>query len=155
MNLAQPRRYAIGVPLQYGQYVRSITLDGKDVTNEPLDLTSAVDKTLNIDLSSKAASIRGVVRDASGKPQRDVPVTARIAGGDFSATATSSAERRIRARQSRTRQLLDRRLGATSSAAGGLGRADRSRIPRHFRRGGRNPLTPGVMQPAGSTLIQL
>lgn len=41
VRCAQPEIYSIDVPLQPGTYLKSITLDGKDATNAPLDLTSA------------------------------------------------------------------------------------------------------------------
>jgi hypothetical protein len=89
VGCAPPERYAIGVPLESGMYVKSVTLDGKDVTNEPLDLTSAADKALDIVLSSKASDIHGVVRDTSGKPRSSVQVTIWSAEGDYNLTTAS------------------------------------------------------------------
>jgi hypothetical protein len=87
VRCAQPERYTLGLTIKPGTYIKSVSLNGKDVTNTPLDLTSAADKTLDIVLSSKAADIRGVARDASGTPQSGVPVTVWSPGGDFNVTA--------------------------------------------------------------------
>lgn len=89
---AQPENYSISVPVEPGQYVKSITIDGKDATYAPLDLTAFGDKTLDIAHASHAAELRGTVRDASGRPQPATPVTIWSARNDFNLTATSAAD---------------------------------------------------------------
>lgn len=86
--------YALSIPLKTGQYVRAVTLDGKDVTDsiDDLDLTSPGDKTLNIALASRAAEVRGTVRDRDGKPQPAVPVTLWKSNGGFDATVASNPD---------------------------------------------------------------
>jgi hypothetical protein len=87
----QPEYYAVDVRIGPGMYLKSIALDGKNVTNAPLDLTAPGDKALDIVLSSNAAELRGTIRDASGKPQPAVPVTLWSPDNDFNLTATSAA----------------------------------------------------------------
>lgn len=91
---AAPSHYSIGMPPQPGIYVRSVALDGKDVTDsiDDLDLTSFADKTLNIALSSRAADVHGTVRDAAGKPLAGVPVSLWKFNGGYDATAESAPD---------------------------------------------------------------
>lgn len=64
-----PERYYVSVAgLPEGSYARSIRLSGRDFAGQVLDLTSGGHAVLEVDISSKAGSVTGVVRDEIGEP---------------------------------------------------------------------------------------
>jgi Carboxypeptidase regulatory-like domain len=92
VDCVQPDNYSIDVSFKPGQYLKSITVDGRDVTYAPVDLTSLGDKTIAIALSSHAAELRGTVRDPSGKPRPATSVTIWSAASGLNLTATSATD---------------------------------------------------------------
>jgi hypothetical protein len=69
-----------------GIYLKSVRFGDKDVTNETLDLTGDIaGKTLQILLSPHAAEIKGIARDAEGKPLDSIYVPLH-GPGEFSAS---------------------------------------------------------------------
>jgi Carboxypeptidase regulatory-like domain len=85
----EPGRYSLPIELARDGYIKSIRLDGKDVTHDPLDFTSRADRLLDIELGSQAGVIRGIVRDASGRLLPGVTVTAWDSSSDFNLSAIS------------------------------------------------------------------
>lgn len=63
-----PHRYRVEVAGLPGSYVKSIHLDGHEITPGNLDLTASVGGTMEIVLSPRAASVAGVIRDQAGNP---------------------------------------------------------------------------------------
>jgi hypothetical protein len=90
VTCAAPGTYEISMALKSGMYIKSITVDGKDFTNKPLNLTSLGDKTLDIAVSPRAGELRGVAKDASGSPLAGIPVTAW--SDDFYDTADTAPD---------------------------------------------------------------
>ncbi len=76
-----PEKYQIAVTGQaQGAYVKSIRFENVDITRDYLDLTSGSGGALEILLSPKAADVSGIVRNESGEPVPNVPVTLWTAG---------------------------------------------------------------------------
>ncbi len=90
VTCAAPGTYEVSMALRPGMYIKSITIDGKDFTNKPLDLTSFGDKTLDIAVSTHAGELRGAVKNASGSPLAGVPVTAWT--DDYNDTADTAPD---------------------------------------------------------------
>jgi Carboxypeptidase regulatory-like domain len=90
VDCVEPGIYSVDPSVQSGQYLKSIVVDGKDVTNSPLDLTTPGDKTVDIAISSHAADLFGSVRDGTGKTRAGTPVT--IWSDDFNVTVTSAPD---------------------------------------------------------------
>jgi len=71
-----PSKYFVTVgSLADGAYVKSLRLDGQDVTRSMLDLSSGAVGSLEIIVSTKAAELGGTVRNDKGAPLPDIPVT--------------------------------------------------------------------------------
>lgn len=54
--------------LPENMYVKSIAFDGKEISDNRLDLTSSTGGKMEIVLSANGAEVSGIVRDAEGKP---------------------------------------------------------------------------------------
>jgi hypothetical protein len=61
--------------LPQGTYLKSARFGGQDVTHAPIDTTSGTGGTLDITLSSKAASLTGSVQNDKGEALTGVMVT--------------------------------------------------------------------------------
>lgn len=59
------------------------------MTNEPLDLTSRSDKLLDVELGAHASAIRGVIRDAAGRPLPGITLTVWNPDSDFNTNAVT------------------------------------------------------------------
>jgi protocatechuate 3,4-dioxygenase beta subunit len=69
-------KYILNAPLlPQGTYLKSARFGGQDVTHAPIDTTSGTGGTLEITLSSKAASVTGSVQNDKGEALTAVMVT--------------------------------------------------------------------------------
>jgi large repetitive protein len=95
-----PAKYSMRVyNLPAGMYLKSIRLDGRDVTYETLDLTSGAAGRLEVVISAQAPDVSGTVRNKDGQPVPDALVTLRMknssAGFSRSVTADESGAFRM------------------------------------------------------------
>lgn len=75
-NAVGTGKYLLNViSLPQGAYLKSVRFAGQDVTNALIDTTSGSGGTLDILLSSKAASVTGSVQNEKGEPQAGMIVT--------------------------------------------------------------------------------
>jgi protocatechuate 3,4-dioxygenase beta subunit len=54
--------------------MKSVYLDGRDITDQPIDVKSENVTGLNVIFTDKISSVKGTVRDARGNPAGDVAV---------------------------------------------------------------------------------
>jgi len=79
-------------------YTKSITFNGRDVTNDPIQLDDSSRGTLQLVVSAKGATIEGTVTGSDDKPLPDIKVTTIPAAGKgrpelFQETTTDQAGR--------------------------------------------------------------
>lgn len=84
-----PGQYSLTIELARDDHIKSIRLDGKDVTDEPLDLTSRADKLLDVELGSQAGAVRGVIRDATDNRLPGITVTVWSSDRNFNSSAVT------------------------------------------------------------------
>ena len=75
LNALGTTKYALNVSLPQGTYLKSARFAGQDVTNAPIDLSSGTGGTLDLVLSSKAATVTGSVQNEKGEALASVMVT--------------------------------------------------------------------------------
>jgi len=68
-------RVFFSVPVPSGWMLKSVTLDGEDITDQPLDLTGRASVTgLQITLTDRVTDVSGLVTDDRGQPVKDATV---------------------------------------------------------------------------------
>jgi protocatechuate 3,4-dioxygenase beta subunit len=88
-NAVGTTKYALFVALPQGTYLKSARFAGQDVTNALIDTTSGTGGTLDLVLSSKAATVTGSVQNEKGEPLAGMMVTLWPKAPDASPTGGS------------------------------------------------------------------
>ena len=74
INSVMPGVYMVRGSAPRGWTMKSVYLDGRDITDQPIEVKSENVTGLNVIFTDKISSVKGTVRDARGNPVGDVAV---------------------------------------------------------------------------------